>query len=60
MQGHRKIGIDEIVRHSDKPEDVASEDPELRVWDALDAGTHDSTLQDAILEHMQACSQHVQ
>lgn len=58
-QANRKIGIDEIVRHSDKPTDVASEDPELRVWDALDAGTHDGTLQDAILEHMQACSPHL-
>lgn len=42
-----------MVKHSDKPDDVASSDPELRVWDALDAGTHDDTLQDAILEHMQ-------
>ncbi|CAL8469948.1 g9490 [Coccomyxa elongata] len=47
------LGINEVVKHSDKPDDVASSDPELRVWDALDAGTHDDTLQDAILEHMQ-------
>ncbi|BDA43963.1 hypothetical protein COCOBI_05-1470 [Coccomyxa sp. Obi] len=47
------MGINEVVKHSDKPDDVASSDPELRVWDALDAGTHDDTLQDAILEHMQ-------
>lgn len=52
-QLQRHIGIDEVVKHSDKPDDVASKDPELRVWDALDAGTHDDTLQDAILEHMQ-------
>lgn len=53
-QTNRHIGINEVVKHSDKPEDVANSDPELRVWDALDAGTHDDTLQDAILEHMQA------
>jgi hypothetical protein len=52
-QSFRKIGIDEVVKHTDKPDDVASVDPELRMWDALDAGTHDDTLQDAILEHMQ-------
>ena len=27
----------------------------MRMWDALDAGTHDDTLKGAILEHMQAC-----
>ncbi len=57
MQQH--LGINEVVKHSDKPDDVASSDPELRVWDALDAGTHDGTLQDAILEHMQVCCHHV-
>ena len=50
-----RVGIDELVAHSDQPADVASKDPEMRMWDALDAGTHDDTLKDAILEHMQAC-----
>ena len=47
------MGIDEVVAHSDSSDGVANRDPELRMWDALDAGTHDDTLQDAILEHMQ-------
>ena len=50
-----RVGIDELVAHSDRPDDVASKDPEMRMWDALDAGTHDDTLKGAILEHMQAC-----
>ncbi len=54
VQTNQHIGINEVVKHSNKPDDVANSDPELRVWDALDAGTHDNTLQDAILEHMQA------
>ena len=53
MQKMATVGIDEVVAHSDRPDYVASKDPELRMWDALDAGTHDGTLQDAMLEHMQ-------
>ena len=49
-----RVGIDELVAHSDRPDDVASKDPEMRMWDALDAGTHDDTMKDAMLEHMQA------
>lgn len=54
MQRKARVGIDEVVAHSDRSDGVASRDPELRMWDALDAGTHDDTLQGAILEHMQA------
>ena len=52
-QKHQRVGIDEVVAHSDRPDFVANTDPELRMWDALDAGTHDDTMQDALMEHMQ-------
>ncbi len=55
IQAGGHVGIDEVVRHTDKPDDVASKDPEMRMWDALDAGTHTSdTLADAMAEHLQA------
>ncbi len=53
LQKQQRVGIDEVVAHSDRPDFVANTDPELRMWDALDAGTHDDTLQNAILDHMQ-------
>lgn len=54
-QSSQRVGIDEVVRHSDRPDDVASKDPELRMWDALDASTHAGTMQDAMADHLQAC-----
>ncbi|CAL5220196.1 g2169 [Coccomyxa viridis] len=52
-QKQQRVGIDEVVAHTNRPDFVANTDPELRMWDALDAGTHEDTLQDAILDHMQ-------
>ena len=54
-QAGSHVGIDEVVRRTDKPDDVANKDPEMRMWDVLDAGTHQSdTMADAMAEHMQA------
>jgi hypothetical protein len=49
-----RVGIDEVVTHVDGPDDVANKDPELRIWDALETGTHDDTMRDAMAEHLQA------
>ena len=43
LQKQQRVGIDEVVAHSNRPDFVANTDPELRMWDALDAGTHDDT-----------------
>ena len=59
LQKQQRVGIDEVVAHTNRPDFVANTDPELRMWDALDAGTHDDTLQDAILDHMQVQAAHL-
>ena len=54
MQLARRVGIDEVVKHVDGGDLVANKDPELRIWDALETGTHDDTMRDAMAEHLQA------
>lgn len=50
----RRVGIDEVVRHVDGDDVTANKDPELRMWDALETGTHDDTMRNAMAEHLQA------
>ena len=50
----RRVGIDEVVRHAEGGDVTANKDPELRIWDALETGTHDDTMRDAMAEHLQA------